>query len=133
MKYLTGEEILVIHSEIIDETGGLHGIRDAGLLISIVARPKTAFGGRETYKTVFEKAAVYLESLAKYHIFVDGNKRTAIVAAARFLYLNNFEIRAANKNVESFVLKIISEKLEIKIIAKWLKKHSFKTAKLAEI
>ena len=43
MIYLTGEEILVIHSEIIDQTGGSHGIRDIGLLQSIVEKPKIHF------------------------------------------------------------------------------------------
>ncbi|MDP3948650.1 MAG: type II toxin-antitoxin system death-on-curing family toxin [bacterium] len=127
VKYLSAEEILIIHSEIIDKTGGLHGLRDAGLLASTMERPKTSFGGNEIFKTVFEKAATYFESLAMYHVFLDGNKRTAIVASARFLYINNFELTATNREVENFVLKIIKEKLEIKEIAVWLKKHSKKT------
>ncbi|MBI3305432.1 type II toxin-antitoxin system death-on-curing family toxin [Candidatus Parcubacteria bacterium] len=80
MNYLTGEEILAIHSEIIDQTGGLHGVRDAGLLASILERPKTAFGGKEMHRGLFKKAAVYMEGLARYHVFTDGNKRTAIAA-----------------------------------------------------
>ena len=127
MKYLSAEEILVIHSEIIDKTGGLHGLRDAVLFGSIIERPKTSFGGKELFKTVFEKASAYFESLAKYHVFIDGNKRTAIAASARFLYLNNFEFTVTNKEVENFVLKIIVEKLEIKKIATWLREHSQKT------
>ena len=79
MKYLTAEEILVIHSEIIDKTGGLHGTRDVGLLMSIVERPKSKFSGQELYKGIFKKVAVYLESLAQYHVFADGNKRTGAV------------------------------------------------------
>ena len=73
MKYLTPQEIIVVHAQVVDETGGLHGIRDMGLLLSLIERPKTSFGGSESYRGVFTKAAVYLESLATYHVFVDGN------------------------------------------------------------
>lgn len=126
MRYLSGEEVLVIHSEIIEKTGGLHGVRDAGLLISILNRPKTKFSGQEFYISVFEKAAVYLESLVSYHVFFDGNKRTAIAASARFLHLNGFELAAGNKEVEEFVLRVAVQKPDLKAIAEWLKGHSWK-------
>lgn len=124
MKYLTSEDILVIHAKLIDETGGSHGVRDVNLLISLAERPKTSFGGSEVYQTIFEKAAVYLESLVRYHVFVDGNKRTAFVSASRFLFLNGYEFRASNIEVEKFVLKVATEKLDIVTIATWLKKYS---------
>ena len=124
MKYLTGEEILVIHSEIIDATGGSHGVRDAGLFLSIIERPKSKFGGKELFQGIFGKAAAYLESLVQYRVFIDGNKRTAFVACARFLYLNGFEFKATNKEVENFVLEVVVEKLDLKTIAAWFKKHS---------
>ena len=126
MKYLTAEEILVIHSEIIDKTGGLHGTRDAGLLMSIIVKPKSKFGGKELYKGIFKKAAVYLESLVQYHVFTDGNKRTGAVSTARFLFINGYELIAINKELENFVMKIAVEKLELDIIASWLKKNSKK-------
>lgn len=126
MKYLTAEEILVIHSEIIDKTGGLHGIRDAGLLISIIEKPKSKFGGKELYKGIFKKASVYLESLVNYHVFTDGNKRTGAVSAGRFLFINGYELTATNKELESFVMKIAVEKLDLKPIDDWLKRNSKK-------
>jgi len=124
MIYLTGEEILVIHSEIIDQTGGSHGIRDIGLLQSIVEKPKMQFGGNELYEGCFLKAAVYLESITNYHVFVDGNKRTAVAGAARFLFLNGFELRATNKALEKFALEVATQKLSFKTITSWLKCHS---------
>ncbi|MBI2024816.1 MAG: type II toxin-antitoxin system death-on-curing family toxin [Candidatus Harrisonbacteria bacterium] len=126
MKYLSGEEILVIHSEIIDRTGGSHGIRDAGLLVSIVEKAKMSFGGKELYQGVFNKAAAYLESLARYHIFIDGNKRIGIGASARFLFLNGLELTATNKEVENFVLEVVDKKFDLETIASWFKKHSRK-------
>lgn len=123
MNYLSGEEILVIHSEIIDQTGGLHGVRDIRLLQSITEKPKMQFGGKELYEGVFQKAAVYLESIAKYHAFVDGNKRTAIASAARFLFLNGYELRTTNKSLEKFVLRVATKKVDLETIASWLKRH----------
>lgn len=129
MKYLTGEEVLVIHSEIIDKTGGLHGIRDTGLFVSILAKPKMTFGGKDLYKGVFEKGATYFESFAKYHVFLDGNKRTGFAASTRFLYINGLELTATNREAEKFTLKIVTKKLDLKTIADWLKKHSRKFKK----
>lgn len=126
MKYLTAQDILIIHAKIIEETGGLHGVRDVGLLISLTERPKAGFGGKELYRGVFKKAAVYLESLAHYHVFIDGNKRTGITASARFLFLNDSELSASNKELEQFVLEVVVKKLDLETIANWLKKHSKK-------
>jgi len=126
MKYLKYEELLFIHSAIIDATGGLHGVRDLGLLLSIIEKPKLKFLGKEIYRSVFQKAAVYLESIAKYHPFVDGNKRTAIADALRFLNLNSYNFDAPDEEIENFILMVVEEKLDIDIIAKWLRKHSRK-------
>lgn len=115
-----------MHSRVIEETGGSHGLRDSGLLLSIAERPKSAFGGKEFYKDMFAKAAVYLSSLVQYHVFVDGNKRTALIAAARFLHQNGYELRAGNKGIEGFVIRVAVEKPDIEEIAAWLKKHSKK-------
>jgi death-on-curing protein len=124
MQYLTGEEILVIHAAIIDATGGSHGVRDTGLLRSIIERPKMQFGGKELYRGVFKKAAVYFEAIAHYHVFVDGNKRTAIAAAARFLSRNGYELAVENKTMEQFVLNAVVKKCDLDTIASWLRVHS---------
>lgn len=126
MHYLSGEEVLIIHARIIDETGGAHGVRDNHLLGSIVGRPKMQFGGNDLYPTVFDKAAVYFESCARHHVFIDGNKRTAIALAARFLYINGYELKIANPLLEKFVLGAVVKKYDLSIIASWLKKHSKK-------
>ncbi|MBI1961202.1 MAG: type II toxin-antitoxin system death-on-curing family toxin [Parcubacteria group bacterium] len=124
MKYLSGEDILVIHSEIIDATGGTHGLRDTGLFLSIIDRPKVSFGGQEMYATVFAKAAVYLEALARYHVFLDGNKRTALAASARFLFLNGYKLAPTNKAAEDFMLRVVEDELGLEEIVFWLKKNT---------
>lgn len=129
MRYLTAKDILVIHARIVDATSGSHGVRDIGLLQSIVRRPQTAFGGKELYGGVFTKAAVYFEAIAQHHVFVDGNKRTSVAAASRFLFLNGFALTLANKELVAQALHVVVHKPELKEIADWLKAHSKKIKK----
>lgn len=126
MKYLSVYDILAIHYGIIEATGGSHGVREVGLLNSAAERPKMKFDGKDLYPSVFDKAAVYFESLTKHHVFIDGNKRTAFAAAARFLFVNNYELTASNSEVEKFVLRAVVDKLDSAEITKWLKKNSVK-------
>lgn len=129
MNYFEAEDILVIHARVIDKTGGSHGVRDVGIVSSAANRPRTSFGGKEFYGTVFEKAAAYFESIAFFHPFVDGNKRTAITTAARFLFLNGYSLEVSNVVLEKFVLDAVTKKYELAVIADWLEKHSKKIKK----
>ncbi|MEK7576615.1 MAG: type II toxin-antitoxin system death-on-curing family toxin [Patescibacteria group bacterium] len=124
MYYIPRTEFLIIHARIIDVTGGAHGVRDIPRLLSAVERPKMQFSGKDLYPTVFDKAAVYFESIAFDHPFIDGNKRTAIAMTARFLFLNGYELKTTNKLLEQFVINAVVEKYTLDIIAKWLKRYS---------
>lgn len=119
----------MIHARILDATGGLHVVRDINLIASIIEKPKSIFGGKEFYPSLFEKAAVYFDSCARYQAFFDGNKRTALAIAARFLYLNGYELLVSNSEFEKFVITAVIKKYDIQRIAVWLKKHSKKIAK----
>lgn len=114
----------MLHARVVAKTGGSQGIRDVHLLASLTERPRASFGGKEMFPSIFEKAASYLESLAKYHVFVDGNKRTAITASARFLFLNGYRFTASNKEVENFVLRVAQEQVDLAEIAEWFKDHA---------
>jgi len=126
VKYLSEQDVLIIHAQIIDATGGSHGLRDIGLLSSAVKRPRAAFGGEEFYRGVFQKTAAQFESIAMNHVFIDGNKRTAITASARFLFLNGYELTAGNKKLEDFVLMVVVENVQLEDIARWFKENSRK-------
>lgn len=124
MKYVSIDEVVAIHFEINRRFGGSGNIRDFGLLHSAVSRPRASFAGRDLYTTLFDKAAALFHSLILNHSFVDGNKRTAYVATARFLILNGYILSASKQLVVSFVLKTIKEKLSVKEISGWIGKHS---------
>lgn len=126
MKYLTAEQVLFIHSRLIDETGGSHGIRDLGLLQSAVARPMATFGGEDLYPDIFQKAAALMESLIKNHPFIDGNKRTAISSAGLFLRINGYNLETSQKELEDFTLNMATGKAAVADAAKWFKQYTQK-------
>lgn len=109
---------------VIDETGGSHGIRDYHALAVLEDLPKQKAFGREFYPTAFDKAAVYARNIIGAHPFVDGNKRTAMTAAAVFLEDNGYQITATEGHIEQFALRIIREKLSLPRIAAWFKQNS---------
>lgn len=96
MKRLTTEHIKLLHHILLEETGGLDGIRDENLLESAVYSPFQTFGGTFVYPTLERKAARLGFSLIKNHPFADGNKRTGIMAMLSFLELNGIELDCDN-------------------------------------
>jgi death-on-curing protein len=118
--YLTLEECLALHAELIRRYGGLEGLRDPGLLESALARPRSGY-----YKSLSEQAAALLQSLSANHCFVDGNKRVAFAATAIFLRMNGFRIEVDPDEGEKFLLdRLIVGKAEIPEITKWIEARS---------
>ena len=122
--YLTAEQVLFIHARLISETGGAHGVRELGLLLSAVARPQATFDGQDLYPNLFLKAAALLESLVGNQAFVDGNKRTAITSAGLFLRINGYRLTADNQQLEAFILQCAQRLVSLEQMALWLKSHS---------
>jgi len=124
VNYLSAEQVLFIHSRLVDTTGGTHGIRDIGLLQSSVERPKATFEGKDLYPDVFHKASALMESLIKNHPFIDGNKRTAITAAGIFLQINGHPLNTSQQNLERFTLKMAAGKVSLRDASKWFTENS---------
>ena len=78
-------EVYAIHDVVIQETGGLEGLRDAAMLHAAVARPFATYAGEPLYGDDFTQAAALMHSLIKSHPFLDGTKRTAFLATLHFL------------------------------------------------
>ncbi len=92
--FLSLPDVLLAHADQIARYGGDPGVRDMGLLESAMAQPPATFGGTFLHEFPFEMAAAYLFHIVQNHPFVDGNKRSGVVAALLFLELNNIEIDA---------------------------------------
>jgi death-on-curing protein len=122
--YLSAEQVLFIHARLVDETGGMHGVRDVGLLRSAVARPRATFGGEDLYPDIFRKAAALMESLILNHPFLDGNKRTAISAAGLFLLRNGQQLTVTQQALEQFTMDMALKRRDVEDAANWFKKHT---------
>jgi death on curing protein len=118
------DDVLELHESSINDFGGSHGVRDKGLLESAIARPFQTFGGEDLYPTIFEKAAALGESLIINHPFVDGNKRTGMLAMTGFLVLNNFVFTASSADLYNFVINISTGSISFNEIVEWLKNNT---------
>ncbi len=114
--YLTVDDLIEVARRVVD---GEVRIRDAGLLASAAARPRTTVFGQDAYPGIWEKAAALMESLGRNHALVDGNKRLAWTATWLFLGLNGHVLREPldEDSAEQFVVDVVTGKLEIAQIA----------------
>ncbi|HEY4161386.1 MAG TPA: type II toxin-antitoxin system death-on-curing family toxin [Candidatus Saccharimonadales bacterium] len=123
INYLTLEEILRLHFQVIEDYGGSHGVRDEERLKSVVLAPQQEVFGREQYPDVFEKVAVYMRNIIGDHAFADGNKRSGVTVAGVFLLRNGIAQTATPKELEDFAVQVAVEHLDVPTIAVWLRAH----------
>lgn len=124
MKYLTTQQVLAIHDQMVKRFGGSHGVRDIGLVESAVGRPQATYDGIDLYENIYDKAAALLQSLLKNHAFVDGNKRTALTSAGIFLKANDYKLKNFHEDEVELAVSVDNKHLSVEEIAQWLKKHT---------
>jgi death-on-curing protein len=123
MRWLQLAEVLELHRRLIDQSGGMAGIRDLGLLEASLAQPRQTFGGIDLYPELIEKAAALGFSLIQNHPFVDGNKRIGHAAMEITLVLNGVELVASVDSAEAVVLAVAMGELNREAFTKWVKTH----------
>ena len=116
--WLTYDAVMAIHADLIAEYGGLGGIRDAGLLDSGLARPQNIFAYGEP--TVFELAAAYCAGVVRNHPFIDGNKRTGLMAAYTFLRLNGYRLMASEPEAVVMIRDLAAGEIDEGALAEWI-------------
>jgi death-on-curing protein len=104
--FLDFEQVMRLHTSMIERYGGTEGTRDVGLLQSAVAMPQMAYGGEYLHADVFEMAAAYLYHIVQNHPFLDGNKRTGVAAAIVFLAMNDVQIEADEDGLVELTLSV---------------------------
>ena len=110
--HLSIAQVREIHTAVIIEYGGLHGVRDVGLLDSAIAAPQATAFGVSPFADLVEVAASYLFYLCRNHPFNDGNKRVAMTAAIVFLRLNGVEPTPDSTQWEALLLDVASSKVD---------------------
>lgn len=120
MIFLSIEEVIQIHDELVKNFGGLQGIRDMGLLISAIEMPKAMMFGEYLHESIYDKASAYLYHVIQNHAFLDGNKRTGSACALIFLYQNGHEKKYDMKDFEEMVCQVAQGLLSKQEISKFL-------------
>ncbi|MCB5283487.1 type II toxin-antitoxin system death-on-curing family toxin [Arthrobacter sp. AL08] len=115
--YLEIEDAL----QVIDRYG-FH-IRDIGLLASALARPATTVMGTEAYPQLATKAAALLESVARFHPLIDGNKRTAWTLMVLFLWINGYRHVFSADDAFDLVVGVAAGDIDLKRSAILIEKH----------
>ena len=123
MKTLSKELILKMHDQMLDQTGGIHGVRDMGLLDSAISAPYQSFGDTDLYPTVIQKAARLGYGLVNNHAFLDGNKRTGAHVMLVLLFLNNIPIEYTQKELEDIILDIAASRKGYDDLLQWVIIH----------
>ena len=99
--YLNLDDLLTLHTQLVEKFGGSSGIRDLSVLLSALERPQTGY-----YENLAEEGAALFQSLWLNHGFLDGNKRVAFAALDVFLRLNGVPARSMTQAVENQFLEL---------------------------
>jgi death-on-curing protein len=117
VQFLSRDEVLEIHTRVIEAFGGAAGVRDLGLLESALYRPQSGY-----YEDLVAMAAALFESLLMNHPFVDGNKRVAFFATDVFLRLNGWRLvvdaHAAYRHLTGL---LESGQCDLEHLSKWIR------------
>ena len=123
MKKLSKEQILMLHTQLIQQTGGSDEVRDYNLLDSALETPFQSFGGDELYPTIQAKAARLGYGLIKNHCMIDGNKRIGTHSMLVFLALNGIELKYMQKELYETILDVAAGKIEYEDLLQWVLDH----------
>ena len=111
------EEVLYIHHRVIEDYGGIHGVRDSHRLKSAVHK-----FSEQTDPLL--AASYVVRDIIEYHPFTDGNKRTAVTVMAIYLARNNIALVCSPMKLEEFAVAVAATKMTIHDIAQWLRNNT---------
>ena len=121
---LTKEQVISIHSSLIEATGGTDGVRDIGLLETALETPFQTFDGKDLNPALIQKDARLGYSLVSNHPFVDGNKRIGIHTMLVFLAVNGVEIECTQKELIDIGLSLADGTMDAEKLLIWLSLHN---------
>jgi len=122
IEFLSIQDIILLHKIAVSKFGGSRGIRDKGLLESAAAQPQATFGGQYLHASLFDKAAAYAFHIAQNQPFIDGNKRTGLLAALVFLTINGIELNQPSEHLEKAMNSIAERTMDKTELARLLER-----------
>ena len=117
------EQVLMLHKQLVEETGGDYGLRDESLLESALMSPFQTFDNVDLFLTIPEKAARLGYGLIKNHPFTDGNKRIGTHVMLLFLHFNGIKISYSQQELIDIILGVASNESSYKNLYEWIIKH----------
>lgn len=120
---LTTAQVILLHQDLISETGGMDGLRDEGLLDSALNMPFQTFDGQPLYPSVQQKAARLCHSLVKNHPFIDGNKRVGVHVMLVFLSVNGIDLVYTQEELIDMGLSLAAGELTYEAVLQWIMEH----------
>ncbi len=123
MIVLSKSQIRLLHTQLIEQTGGTDGVRDDGLLDSALCAPFQSFDGIDVFPSIQQKAARLGFGLIKNHPFVDGNKRIGAHVMLIFLALNHIELEYTQEELTEIILKVAGGESSYEGLLQWIIQH----------
>lgn len=121
MRYLTAGDVIVLHRKATGLPKDEDVIVNFGMLEAAVMRPQQSVGGQDAYPDIHHKAAALMHSLCRSHCFLDGNKRTALLAVATFYELNDHFMVVEAGEAVGLIVDVAEGQLDVAAIAGELK------------
>lgn len=123
MTWLTEEQLIYLHDELIRATSGSQGLRDKNLLQSALYSPLQTFDSSELFPTIQQKAARLACGLTQNHPFVDGNKRIGAHAMLVVLELNGIQLHYTQRELADTFLQLAASEIGYDELLAWLTSH----------
>ena len=123
MIWITADDVIMIHSRVIQSSGGIDGLRDRAGLEAAIAAPLQSFGGKDLFPTEIEKIARLGFGLAANHTFVDGNKRIGAMMTQLLLQWNGYQLILTKGELADMFIAIAGGKAREKDLLTWIKAH----------
>tara|TARA_R110002072_G_scaffold2233_4_gene18372 strand:- start:1528 stop:1929 length:402 start_codon:yes stop_codon:yes gene_type:complete len=123
IRWLTPRMVQAFHLETLQRHGGGTGLRDEALLLSALARPRNR-AAYDKSATLFDLAAEYGAGVVGNHPFVDGNKRTGLLAAVVFLSLNGYRLQADEADIVATIEALAAGRVDVERLSAWFERNS---------
>ena len=123
MIWITADDVIALHSRVIETSGGIDGLCDRAGLEAAIAAPLQAFGGQDLFPSMLEKIARLGYGLAANHAFIDGNKRIGAMMTQLLLKWNGFQLKLQTGELSEMFIAIADGRADEEALLLWLQKH----------
>jgi len=121
MEYLSLDDMLAIHLLALEEFGGIPEILSQVRLESCIESPRQTMFGDDLYPDIESKAGILFFLLVKNHPFMDGNKRTGVLALLEFLERNGYTLDTNNDELYQFTIDVVTSVVDKEQVTEWIR------------